>query len=177
MSHCCAISCYFSHEKIAVWDAYHQIMKTHLQSKQIFNQWFCVTCVSDLHFNHYEDETEYKDTLPCNDHFDRVYHSQIKHNAYSSIELPDLHATQALTNELQVLLVREWQLGCLCKLPPSWHQTGNWRNPWMKDDTILIDIFPTDTRKCARDERIIGNPDVNRCCLPLTCSLSVHIYA
>ena len=40
------------------------------------NQWFCITCVSSaLPFNHYEDETEYKEALSCNDHFDRVLES------------------------------------------------------------------------------------------------------
>ena len=75
LSHSCVISCCICHEKchlrcISSNDEELCTIKTDV------NQWFCITCVSSaLPFNHYEDETEYKDALSCNDHFDRVLES------------------------------------------------------------------------------------------------------
>ena len=75
LSHSCVISCCICHEKchlrcISSNDEELCTIKTD------FNQWFCITCVSSaLPFNHYEDETEYRDALSCNDHFDRVLES------------------------------------------------------------------------------------------------------
>ena len=43
---------------------------------------------------------------------------------------------------------RPWQVWCtlhwsLHKLLPRWHQRANWRKPWRKEDSNLINICPT----------------------------------
>ena len=75
LSHSCVISCCICHEKchlrcISSNDEELCTIKTDVKP------WFCMICVSSaLPFNPYEDETEYKDALSCNDHFDRVLES------------------------------------------------------------------------------------------------------
>ena len=75
LSHSCVISCCICHEKchlrcISSNDEELRTIKTDI------SQWFCITCVSSaLPFNHYEDESEYKDALSCHDHLDRILES------------------------------------------------------------------------------------------------------
>ena len=75
LSHSCVISYCICHEKchlkcISSNDEELCTIKTDV------SQWFCITRVSSaLPFNHYEDETEYKDALSCHDHFDRILES------------------------------------------------------------------------------------------------------